>query len=113
MIGNVPVTEFVKSIDATVEYDPEAFRFMKPVVAKPLIAANSVPNPIVPDVVIVPPVNPVPAVIDVTVPGIKPNNAVISAEVAFDKMPAPLDLTSVFPFTPLNVIPVNVGDAPL
>ena len=35
----------------------------------------------------------------------------ISALVAFDNKPAPLDLTNVFPVTPLNVKPVNDGES--
>ena len=43
--------------------------------------------------------------------GVKPSKPVISELVAFAKTPEPLALTRVFPFTPLTVNPVNVGES--
>ena len=71
------------------------------------------PKPIVPVVVIVPPVKPAPAVIDVTEPGVNPSNPVISALVAFATTPVPLARSNVLPVTPLTVNPVNDGESPV
>jgi hypothetical protein len=51
--------------------------------------------------------------VTVPIPGVKPSNVVISALVAFANTPEPLDLTKVFPFTPLTVNPVNDGESPV
>ena len=98
---------------ATVEYVPAAVLRTKPFAAKADKPCNSALTPTFTVDVDPPPVIPVPTAIVEIEPGTNPNNVVISAEVAFDNTPAPLDLTSVFPFTPDNVIPVNVGEFPV